>query len=106
MGYDWLLIGSIVLGLFAWALPLLSIGKFRKNKDVLGTYMVYSSFICAVLSLLLVITYRNYLIRIEDWSALMDTIGGFQFASVILATVTGVLNSVALAFKFKMVQSK
>lgn len=105
MGMAWLNLGSMILGLLAWILPLLVITKFDKIKSVHGTYMLYGSLVSAILTLLFVITYRQYLISIEDWSALMDTNGSFQLASVVMVVVTIALNGVALASKIKKAQS-
>ena len=63
--------------------------------------MVYGSLICAILSLLFVITYRNHLIKIEDWSALIDTTFGFQLASAIMSSVAIGINGLALGLKSK-----
>ncbi len=101
MEYYWLNIGSLILGLLAWVLPLLAIARFNKSKDVQGNYMVYCGLVSAISSLLCVITYRHHLINIEDWSALMDTTGAFQLGAVSMSVVAIVLNGFALGYKNK-----
>ncbi len=102
MNSMWLNVGSVVLGLCAWGLPFVAMTRFRMNKVLQGMYSIYASLLCAIGALLGVVLYRNDLIRIEDWSALLDTAGGFYFASVILVVITVCLNSIALAFKTKI----
>lgn len=101
MGYAWLNLGSIIFGLLAWILPILVSTKFNKNKNIHGTYLVYGGLVSAILSLLFVITYRQHLISVEDWSALMDTKSGFQLASVVMSVVAITLNGLALGLKIK-----
>ena len=106
MVYAWLNLGSIILGLLAWILPLFAIVRFRKNKDIYCIYMIYISLVSAILSLLFVITYRNHLINIQDLPSLMDTNDTFQLASVVMSVVTIVINSLALGFKFTNLRKK
>lgn len=42
------------------------------------------------------IFYNNHLVKIEDWSALMDTTGAVAFVSAVLLTVTIILNAITL----------
>lgn len=98
---DYLLFGAIGCGLLAWVAPLLAMGQFEKKKDVQGTSMQLASLVSAIFSLLCVITYRNYLIHMEDFSALVDTTRGFQFASLVMIVVALGMNSLAVGFKLK-----
>ncbi|WP_271396513.1 hypothetical protein [Salinicoccus roseus] len=90
--YGWLNIGSLVLGLIAWILPIASLAKHNKNNN--KTWVVFSiaSISACVISLCFQILYNDYLVRIEDWSALMDTSKGVVRLSFLLAIVTIVLN--------------
>ncbi len=106
MDFFWLIYISVFLGLFAWVFPLFAIKKFKIGKNAPGVYMVFSSFICALLSLLMLNTYRNYLIHIEDWILLMDTTAYFQLAAVVICVLTGILNSAALFFMVKRMQNE
>lgn len=84
----WMTLGSLLLGLLSWFLPLVGLvrGKGWRN------YMTASLAACAG-SLLLVVLYLEYLVFYADWSALLDTMAAFRFVSVGLLVVTLLLNA-------------
>lgn len=89
-------VGSLVLGLIAWLLPIINMAKSKKrNHDNWAVLSVMSISACAI-SLCLQIFYNNHLVKIEDWSALMDTTGAVTFVSAVLLTVTIILNAITL----------
>jgi cytochrome c oxidase subunit 4 len=89
-------VGSIALGLVAWMLPIVSLMRFKKkNNDNWAILSIMSISACAV-SLFFQINYNNHLVRIEDWSALMDTTGAVVFVSGVLLVVTLLLNLVTV----------
>ncbi|MDY0393965.1 hypothetical protein RWE15_05150 [Virgibacillus halophilus] len=92
----WLNIGSFVFGLIAWILP---VGKLLRNNKQGNqkwfTFSVMSMSACAV-SLCFQIIEIYYLVTIEDWSALSDTIGFVTFAATVLLIVTIILNTITL----------
>lgn len=88
----WLNIGSLVLGLIAWILPVVSLMRMTKQWAALS---IMSLSACAI-SLVFQMYYNYHLVQIEDWSALMDTMGGVVVASTVLLIVTIVLNGIAL----------
>ncbi|MCC5803589.1 hypothetical protein [Rossellomorea vietnamensis] len=85
----WLNVGSLVLGLLAWTLPFVT---YRKNQLTLA---VMSMGACA-LSLSFQIFYHHHLVKIGDWSAIMDTSGSMAFASAVLIIVTILVNALTL----------
>jgi len=90
--YSWLNIGSLLFGLVAWILPitiLVKPDKFKSKHQVLNSVASISS---CVISLYFQMLYNNYLVRIEDWSALMDTSSAVVRLSFSLALGTIVLN--------------
>ena len=91
MPYGLLNFGSLLLGLLAWILPLIGLAKCKTN----GVFILTSVSACAI-SLFMQILYTNYLIGIEDWSALMDTSRAVMLASSILVVVTIALNLIML----------
>ncbi|MCL1999541.1 MAG: hypothetical protein FWG65_12320 [Turicibacter sp.] len=93
MGYTWLNVASLVLGLAAWILPIIGIAKHSENWSI---YAVFSLGAC-VLAVFFQTVYQNYLVRIEDWSAIMDTSWGVVFASAVLIGVAFLLNLLAFA---------
>lgn len=94
MGAGWLNLVSFILGLIAWALPIVSLVK-RKIKNW-RAFSAASVSACAI-ALCLQIFYTNHLVRIEDWAALMDTNNAVARVSAILLVITLVLNAISLA---------
>lgn len=95
-GYGLLNLGSLVLGLIAWILPAVNLAKHNKaNHRNWVVFSVASVSACAI-SLCMQIFYGNYLVRREDWSALMDTSNAVALVSTILLVVTIVLNAITL----------
>lgn len=96
MGYGWLNVGSLLLGLIAWALPIVNIAGINRVKNSnRAAYSAASLGACA-LALFFQIVYQNYLVRIEDWSAIMDTSGPLVRVSAGLLVIALVLNVAAL----------
>lgn len=80
-------LGSLVLGLTAWGIPLCAIGrKYRFGICCIG------SLSCCVLSFLLQLLEVRNRVRLSDWSALMDTIDAVVAAAVIMVVVTLISN--------------
>ncbi|SFK33261.1 cytochrome c oxidase subunit 4 [Halobacillus dabanensis] len=92
----WLNIGSLVLGVMAWSLPIVYLLRYKipeYRKWVVFSIMSISA--CAI-SLCLQIFYTYHLVMIEDWSALMDTTRAVASVSSVLVIVTILLNAITL----------
>ncbi|MFC5591452.1 hypothetical protein ACFPRA_21430 [Sporosarcina soli] len=89
-------LGSLVLGLIAWLLPVVNLMQ-SKNHDN-RNWVVFSmmSLMACAISLSFQIIYNNHLVNIEDWSALMDTSGAVTYAVSTLLIVTILLNAITL----------
>jgi cytochrome c oxidase subunit 4 len=92
LGASWLNLGSLVLGLIAWILPVINLVRRNRKWTVLSLASVSA---CAI-SLCMQIFYTDYLVRIADWSALMDTSSAVAMVSTLLLVVTIILNAVSL----------
>lgn len=96
LGCGWLNIGSLILGLIAWILPIVNLTQHDKsgsrNWPVFSTASAAS---CAV-SLYMQILYTDHLVQIEDWSALLDTSRAVTWVSAVLLIVTILLNALTL----------
>ncbi|RSL29242.1 hypothetical protein D7Z54_32260 [Salibacterium salarium] len=90
--YGLLNVGSLVLGLIAWILPIASLTKHNKDNNKTWVLFSIASISACVISLLFQILYNDYLVRIEAWVALMDTSKAVVRLSSLLAVVTIVLN--------------
>jgi cytochrome c oxidase subunit 4 len=86
-------LGSILLGLIAWFLPIISLARRSKNWII---YSMSSISACAM-SLLLQIFYQTHLANIGDWSAISDTLRGVAIMASLLLVTTLVENTIALA---------
>lgn len=92
----WLNVGSLVLGLIAWILPVVNLMRYKKHDDRNWIVLSVMSISACAISLSFQIFYNYHLVKIEDWSALMDTTGAVAFVSSVLLTVTIILNAITL----------
>ena len=84
-------IGSLILGLAAWGLPLLAIGKkYRFALCCIG------SLSCCAVSLLLQLLEVKRRVEFSDWSALMDTVDAVALAAIVMICGVIVMNFVSL----------
>ncbi|MDP3387318.1 MAG: hypothetical protein Q8S24_08790 [Eubacteriales bacterium] len=90
-------VGSIALGLVAWILPIASLMRFKKQNNHNWAILSIVSISACAISLFFQIIYNNHLVKIEDWSALMDTTGAVVFVSGVLLVVTLLLNILTAA---------
>lgn len=97
MGSGWLNVESLVLGLAAWVLPVIALAWRGKGRML---FSIASMGACAV-SLYLQILETSSRVRLEDWSALMDTFGAVVFASTALLVVTLLLNAAVLGLMMR-----
>lgn len=95
---SFLMLGSLVLGLIAWILPIMNIGKY-KNKKNWAMYSIGSISACAI-AISFQVIYSNHIVQIGDWSALMDTSGTSTLLSIILLISTLVLNGISLGMYY------
>lgn len=89
-------LGSILLGLISWALPLASITLRKKSGT--ASFLSTASFACCSFSLLFQLFEVRNRVNLEDWSALMDTINAVILAAVVLICITAVLNIFSLKY--------
>lgn len=90
-------VGSLILGLIAWILPIVAMnGRLEKRKGTAFCPLSFSSCAAALILQMLEIEHR---VRIEDFSAIMDTIGAVIKVSIFLVVVTAFLNLLALAVR-------
>ena len=92
MGYGLLNLGSLLLGLIAWILPIINLNIQNKAEHKNWFVLCITSISTCAISLFMQILYNAHLIKIHDWSALMDTIRAVVLASSVLLVVTLTLN--------------
>lgn len=91
----WLNIGSLLLGLVAWILPVINLmGNKKHEYKNWGILSVISISACAI-SISFQIFYNYHLVKIEDWTALMDTTRAVVIATAVLLIFTLLLNGLA-----------
>jgi amino acid transporter len=89
-------LASFVLGLIAWILPVANLMRYKKHdRRKWVTLSILSISACAI-SLCFQIFYNYHLVKIEDWSALMDTTDAVAFVAAVLLIVTIILNAITL----------
>lgn len=93
---SFLMLGSLILGLIAWILPFINLVQFKKNNNRNWAVKSILSISTCAISLYLQIFYNNYLVKIGDLSALMDTTNASTFVSAVLLIVTVIINSMNL----------
>ncbi|MDQ0230160.1 hypothetical protein [Metabacillus malikii] len=96
MDYGWLNLGSLLLGLIAWLLPVVNMMRNKKQSQKKWMLLSFVSMIACATSICFQIFYNYHLVMIEDWSALMDTIGAVALASSVLLIVTIMLNALTI----------
>lgn len=84
-------LGALILGLIAWALPVVSL--FTKRNTAAGSFAL-----CGI-SLLLETMYTQHLVDIGDWSAMEDTHYAVTFAAKTLVIITAALNFLAFVVR-------
>ena len=89
---EWLNVGSLVLGLFAWTLPVIAILIARKKQLNFWSLTALSLLACAI-AIYFQMLYSQHLIDIDDMSALLDTSKAVTVVSGILLLVTAILNA-------------
>lgn len=99
--YGWLNVGSLVLGLIAWLIPIVSIMQHKKGKNKFSLILSLLSVGACAIALWFQISYNNYLVQIQDWTALMDTTSTLNWVSAVLLIVTVVLNSISAMMTYK-----
>jgi len=90
-------VGSLLLGIIAWIVPFLAM----KHPPKKCFNFIMFSFSACIASLCLQLFEINNRVEIEDWAALMDTIGTLRWVAVILGVITIILNIMALVISTK-----
>ena len=89
-------LGSLVLGILAWVLPIINLMRSRKHVHRNWVALSIMSISASSTSLYLQILEINHRVKLAGWSALMDTMGALAFVSAILLIVTIILNVMTL----------
>ncbi|WP_249872502.1 hypothetical protein [Oceanobacillus saliphilus] len=96
-------LGSLILGLISWILPLIILFRYQKR----GSYknwvvLTMISISACAISLCFQIFNNYYLVKMEDFSALIDITGAVTTASAVLLIVTIILNAITLiAYRYR-----
>ncbi|RHW34099.1 hypothetical protein D1B33_15005 [Lysinibacillus yapensis] len=89
-------LGSLVLGLMAWILPVINLMSYKKHEYKNWTILLVLSLSACAISLMFQIFYHYHLVKSEDWSALMDITGVVVLAAAVLLGFTIILNALTL----------
>ncbi|MCZ0703852.1 cytochrome c oxidase subunit 4 [Natronobacillus azotifigens] len=89
-------IGSLILGLLAWTFPIVLLISQREVSLRKRTYFFVMSLSACSVALYFQLVNISYLVHIEDWTAIMDTVGGVVVVSGVLLISTILLNVITL----------
>ncbi|ADL07065.1 hypothetical protein [Thermosediminibacter oceani] len=91
-------LGSLVLGLIAWILPVVNLMRYKKHdhRNWVALSIISISISACAVSLYFQILYNYHLVKITDWSALMDITDNVTFVASVLLIVTIILNAITL----------
>lgn len=95
MDMGWLNLGSLLLGLAALFLPAAA-WRAAKAKAWTAHLLTLCSMSACMTAVLFQMRYQEYLTQIEDWSALLDTMGASVHISTALAILTVLVNAVVV----------
>ncbi|MGM8365896.1 hypothetical protein ACLIBG_10525 [Virgibacillus sp. W0181] len=96
MGAGWLNLGSLMLGLIAWIIPFINLAVGKKQMNIKWIALTIISFSVCAIAICFQIFYNLYLVKVEDFAALADTMRGVAVASTVLVIVTILLNALTL----------
>ncbi len=91
-------LGSLVFGLIAWILPVVNLRRFKELDYRNWVTLSFMSISACAISLWFQILYNYHLVKVADWSALMDITGAVAFFSGVLLIVTIILNAITLLY--------
>jgi cytochrome c oxidase subunit 4 len=94
--YVLLNLGSLLLGLVAWLLPLINLAVTNKAKNTNWLVLSIASVSACAVSLCMQLFYNAHLVRLKDWGALTDIADAVANVSLVLLVVTIVLNAIAV----------
>lgn len=89
-------IGSLFFGIMALVLPIVSIVKRDRYGFKRKRLYTFSSLVYCIISVYFQFLYNNYLVKIEDITALMDTTETSVVLSGILIFIVVILNFICL----------
>jgi len=92
----WLNLGSLALGLLAWALAAVNLLRCHEAGKRNGVFFSAASLSACAASLCLQIFSIEHLVKSGDWSALLDTVPAVARAAALLLAVTVILNAITL----------
>jgi len=88
--------GSLVLGLLAWILPVVTLMRYKKLVHSTWVALSMVSLSASALSLLFQIVEITHRVKVADWSALLDTMPAVASVSAVLLFGTIILNTMTL----------
>ncbi|OCT11343.1 hypothetical protein A8709_06630 [Paenibacillus pectinilyticus] len=89
-------LGSLVLGLMAWILPVVNLIRYGKSDHRNWVVLSFMSISSCAIALCFQIFYNYHLVKSEDWSALMDITGTMAPVAAVLLIVTILLNAITV----------
>ncbi|MCL2642361.1 MAG: hypothetical protein FWD52_02435 [Candidatus Bathyarchaeota archaeon] len=92
----WLNWGSLLLGLVAWLLPIISLAVENKAKNKNWTIFSIASVSACAIAVCMQLYFSAYLVTVKRWASLEDFTPNAANLSLVLIVVTIALNAITL----------
>lgn len=86
-------ITSVLLGVLAWAIPVIQIYSSEKSPRKWKYTTLFSMGLCSVSIYVQILLMKSYG---EEWTCIVDSLGALKTAAPILIVVTMILNLIAM----------
>lgn len=90
-------LASFILGCIALILPIINLAYKEKSKNSNWSTLSILSICACTISIYLQMVYNNYLVKVEDWSALLDITNSVIYISGVLIFITLILNLITVS---------
>ena len=92
----WLNVGSLLLGLIAWILPIVNLMRYTKQGHNNWIVLSMISMSACAISMFFQMFNSYNRVKIEDWSALVDIMGARVSVAAVLLVGTIILNAITI----------
>jgi cytochrome c oxidase subunit 4 len=90
-------LASFILGCIALILPIINLANKEKSKNSNWPTLSILSISACTTSIYLQMVYNNYLVKVKDWTALLDITNSVTYISGVLISVTLILNFITIS---------
>ena len=103
---EWMNVSSIVLGLVGLIIPIIHFINYKKFSKKYNGLVHIISFVSCGVAIVFQNIYTDYLLKIEDWTAILDTYSTITKISIILLAIITALNLIVYIVSNKEYKSR